>query len=270
MTRIHIAAACAGFAALAACRGGAAPQPLASANREIKTVAISHGRESFSLTQDSPGVWRVLPPDDAVDPADAAALLDGLRGLRPQTRLSKDAAAYGLSALDATNVHAEDFAGRPLFASRFGRPGLGGTVHMAAAAGGEVYLGSGPSPELLARNAQDWRDRRLLGAPCANVTIDSGRGWRAASPETASMLCGLRATAILPSLPAFLAGLDRPVLRVRAASGAFAVGSLMGGERWITVEGRAALLRAPAAPLAAALVESRVSRAPPKRGIITK
>jgi hypothetical protein len=43
---------------------------------------------------------------------------------------------------------------------------------------------------------------------------------------------------------------------------------MMGGERWISVEGRAALLRAPAAPLAAALVESRRAPASPRRGII--
>jgi hypothetical protein len=157
-----------------------------------------------------------------------------------------------------------------LFTARFGRKGLGGSVHMAAAAGAEAYLGSGPRAELLARGAQDWRDRRLLRGPCAGVTLDSGRGPRAAGPATAAALCGLRATAILPSLPEFLAGLDRPVLRVRSSAGAFAVGGLMGGERWISVEGRAALFRAAAPPLAAALVESRVSRAPPRRGIIRR
>ena len=222
------------------------------------------------MLQDSPGVWRVVPPDDRVDAADAAALLDGLRGLRPQTRLSKDAAAFGLSALDATSVRVAGAAGEPLFSARFGRRGLGRSVHMAAESAADVYLGTGPPPELLARGAQDWRDRRLLRAPCADVTLDSGRGPRTAETETAAGLCGLRATAILPSLPAFLAGLDRPVLRVRSGSGAFTVGALMGGERWIAVEGRAALFRAPAAPLAAAIAESRRWRAPASRGTIVR
>jgi hypothetical protein len=258
------------FAALAACRGDGPPRPLAAGNESVKTVAFARGRESFALIQGFPGEWRVVPPDDAVDAADAAALLDGLRGLRPQTRLSNDAAAYGLSAFDAMNVRVEGAAGRILFEGRFGRKGLGGAVHMAGAAGAEVYLGEGPPAELLARGAQDWRDRRLLRGACAGVTLDSGRGPRAAAPATAAALCGLRATAILPALPEFLAGLDRPVLRVRSRAGAFAVGGLMGGERWISVEGRAALFRAPAAPLAAALAESRVSRAPPERGIIAR
>jgi len=126
-------------------------------------------------------------------------------------------------------------------------------VHAAAGEGGEAYLVVGPPPELLARGPEDWRDRRLLRGRCEGVELNSGRGWRAAGPAAAAALCGLRATAILPPLPEFLAGLDRPVLRVRSASGAFAVGARMGGERWVSVEGRAALFRAPAAPLAAAV-----------------
>lgn len=258
------------LAVLSACRGDEAPRPLAAANETVKAVAIARGKESFALRQDVPGDWRVVPPDDAVDPAEAAALLDGLRGLDPQTRLSTDAAAYGLSALDATSVRAEGAAGRILFDGRFGRKGLGGAVHMASASGASVFLGAGPPAELLARGAQDWRDRRLLRGRCAGVTLDSGKGPRAAAPATAAALCALRATVILPPLPEFLAGLDRPVLRVSSPSGSFAVGALMGGERWISVEGRAALFRAPAAPLAAALVESRVSRAPSGRGIIRR
>lgn len=252
-------AALSALAALAACRGSGAPRPMTAANEDVKSVAISRGPESFSLVQELPGSWRVVPPDDAVDAAEAAALLDGLRRLAPRTRLSNDAAAYGLSPLDATGVRAAGAGAKPLFAARFGRRGLGGAVHMAADGGSDVYLGAGPAPELLARGAQDWRDRRLLRGPCRDVELDSGRGWRAADPATAAALCELRATAILPPLPSFLAGLDRPVLRVRAASGAFAVGALMGGERWISIEGRAALFRAPAAPLAAAADESRRS-----------
>ena len=270
MRRTSAASFFAALAALTACRGGGAPRPLKAANKDVKSVELSRGPESFSLIQDLPGEWHVVPPDDAVDPADAAALLDGLRSLEPRTRLSEDAAGYGLSALDAVAVRAAGAGGKPLFSARFGRRGLGGAVHMSGDGSGEVYLGSGPPLELLARGAQDWRDRRLLRAPCADVELNSGRGWRAASPETAAALCGLRATAILPPLPPFLAGLDRPVLRVRSASGAFAVGARMGRERWISVEGRSALLRAPAAPLAAAAVENPSHAKRPPSGIIPK
>ena len=256
------------LAFLAACRGDGAPRPLTAPNADVKTVAITRGRESFSLIQDAPGVWRVVPPDDAADGDDAAAFLDGLRGLNPETRLTSDAAAYGLSADDATAVLVSNSGGRTLFTARFGRRGLGAAVHMSAAGGADAYLGAGPPVELLARGAQDWRDRRLLPAPCANVELNAGRGWRPASPEAAAALCAARATAILPPLPAFLAGLDKPVLRVRAAKGGFAVGALMGGERWISVDGREALFRAPGAPLAAAAVEGRRARAPSAHGII--
>jgi hypothetical protein len=258
------------LAFLAACRGSGAPRPLAAPDADVKTVEISRGRESFALIQDAPGVWRVVPPDDAADAAGAASLLDGLRGLDPQTRLTSAAAAYGLSADDATSVRVAGSGTRTLFAARFGRRGLGAALHMSSAAGADAYLGIGPPTELLTRGAQDWRDRRLLAAPCADVELDSGRGWRPASPETAAALCGARATAILPPLPVFLAGLDKPILRVRAAKGGFAVGALMGGERWISVEGREALFRAPDAPLAAALVEGRRSRAPSGHGIMAK
>jgi hypothetical protein len=270
MKRLAMTPSLAFCAALAACRGGPAPRPLSAADREVKKVQISRGQETFVLVQDEPGTWRVLPPDDAVDPAEAAALLDGLRGLKPQTRLSGQAAAYGLSPSDATSVRASGAAGETLFAARFGRRGLGDAVHMAAGDRGEAYLGAGPAAELLGRGAQEWRDRRLLRGPCADVEVDAGRGWRAAAPATASSLCALRATAILPPMPDFLAGLDRPVLRVRSSSGSFAAGALLGGERWISGAGRAALLRAPAAPLAAALVEERASRGRPGRGIMTK
>lgn len=255
--------------AFSACRGSGAPRPLTAANEDVKSVRISRGRESFTLVQDFPGSWRVVPPDDAVDAADAAALLDGLRRLAQGPRLSNAAAAYGLAPSEATSVRAVGAADKPLFAALFGRRGPGGAVHLAAVEGGDAYLSTGPPPELLARGAEDWRDRRLLRGRCKDVELDTGRGWRPAAPATAAVLCGLRATAILPPLPEFLAGLDRPVLRVRAASGAFAVGSLMGRERWISIEGRAALFRAPAAPLAEAVQNpSREKR--PSSGIIPK
>lgn len=257
------------LAALSACRGGGPPRPLAAANADVKSVKISRGAESFSLVQDFPGSWRVVPPDDAVDPADAAALLDGLRSLSPGPRLSTDAAAYGLSAADATSVRAAGAGDKTLFAALFGRRGPAGAVHAAARAGSDAYLVIGPPHELLARGPEDWRDRRLLSGRCADVELDAGRGWRPADPETAAALCALRATAVLPPLPEFLAGLDRPVLRVRAASGEFSVGSMMSGERWISVAGRAALLRAPAKPLAEAVEKaSRGTR--PASGIISR
>lgn len=241
------------LAALSACRGGGPPRPLKAADREIKTVRISRGNEAFSLVQDFPGSWRVVPPDDAVDGAEVSALLEGLRRLEPGARLSRTGAAYGLSGSGAAIVRVDGASGTPMFVGVFGRRGPGGAVHAAASEGGEAYLVVGPPPDLLARGAENWRDRRLLGGRCAAVELNTGRGWRPASPASAAALCALRATAILPPLPEFLAGLDRPVLRVRTASGAFAVGSLMGGERWISVEGRAALFRAPAATLAAAV-----------------
>ena len=239
--------------ASAACRGGGAPRPLTADAADVRLVTVARGSESFSLVQDFPGSWRVVPPGDAADPADVAALLDSLRRLAPGPRLSRDAAAYGLSAAAATSLRAADAAGRTLFAARFGRRGPGGAVHADAGEGTEAYLATGPAPDLLARGAEEWRDRRLLNGRCASVELDAGRGWRPADPETAAALCALRATAVLPPLPEFLAGLDRPVLRVKSESGAFAVGSLMGGERWISVEGRDALLRAPARPLAEAV-----------------
>jgi len=245
------------LALLAACRGADAPRPLDAADREVVSVSISHGREALILRQESPGVWRVTPPHDAADAEGAAALLAGLRALRPEMRLSKDAAAYGLSENDATVVRVAGDGGRELYAARFGRNGLAGAVHMAADAGSDVFLAAGPSPELLARNAQDWRERRLLRAPCADVALDAGRGWRPASPATAAVLCALRATAVLPPLPGALAGLDRPFLRVRASSGSFSVGARMGSEFWLLVDGRDALLRAAGEPLAAARDEAR-------------
>lgn len=263
MSRFSIAAFLAVLPGLCACGGNGAPRPLAADDADVKSVLITRGPESFTLLQEFPGSWRVAPPDDAVDPADAAALLDGLRNLKPRTRLADGDAAYGLSALDATDVRAAGAGGKPLFAARFGRRGPGGAVHMSGGDGGAVYLGSGPPPELLARGADDWRDRRLLRGPCKDVELDAGRGWRAADPATAAVLCVLRATAILPPLPPFLAGLDRPVLRVRAASGAFTVGSRMGRERWISIEGRSALFRAPAAPLAAAVENPSHAKRPP-------
>lgn len=257
----------AALAALCACRGGGAPRPLAASNEDVRSVDITRGPESFKLVQDFPGSWRVIPPDDSVDPADAAALLDGLRSLSLGPRLSSDSAAYGLSASGAASVRAEGAGGRTLFSARFGRRGPAGAVHADAGEGREAYLVTGPPPELIARGAEDWRDRRLLRGPCVNVELDAGRGWRPADPETAAALCALRATAVLPPLPEFLAGLDRPVLRVRGASGSFSVGSRMGGERWISVEGRAALLRAAAGPLAAA-VEKASQRSRPSSAII--
>jgi hypothetical protein len=270
MSRLSIAAFLVVLSGLCACRGSDAPRPLAAANEDVKSVLITHGPASFSLLQELPGSWRVAPPGDSVDPADAAALLDGLRNLKPETRLADGDAAYGLAAPDATDVRAAGAGGKPLFSVRFGRRGPGGAVHMSGGDGAAVYLGTGPAPQLLARGADDWRDRRLLRAPCADVELDSGRGWRAASPAAAAALCGLRVTAILPSLPEFLAGLDRPVLRVRSASGAFAVGSRMGKERWVSIEGRTALFRVPAAPLAAAAVENPSHAERPSSGIIPK
>jgi hypothetical protein len=241
--------------ALSACRGGA-PRPLTASNEDVRSVEFTRGPASFKLLQDFPGSWRVVPPDDRVDPADAAALLDGLRRLAPGPRLSSDSAAYGLSASGATAVRAAGAANRTLFAARFGRRGPGGAVHADAGPGGDAYLVVGPPPELLARGADDWRDRRLLRGRCEAVELDAGRGWRPAPPGTAAALCALRATAILPPLPEFLAGLDRPVLRVRTAFGSFSVGALTGSERWIAVEGRPALMRAPAKPLAEAVAKA--------------
>jgi hypothetical protein len=241
----------------AACRGGA-PRALTAADREVKSVEVSRGRESFVLTQTAPGVWRVAPPDDEADAADAAALLAGLRALTPRTRLAKGAeTAYVLSDKDATVVRVRAGDARDtVFEARFGRRGLGDAVHMAAGRDGAAFLGEGPSPDLLARGAQDWRERRLMGESCTDVAIDAGRGWRAASSATAAALCRLRASTLLPALPEFLAGLDRPILRVRSGAGAFQVGARMGGERWVRVDGRPALFRAPAAPLAAAVIEA--------------
>jgi hypothetical protein len=244
------------LALLAACRGAGAPRPMTAADRDVESVSISRARESFLLTREPGGAWRVTPPGDAADADGAAALLAGLRALNPETRLSKDGAAYGLSDADATVVRVRGAGGRELYAARFGRNGLAGAVHMAAA-GTEAYLGFGPPPELLGRGSEDWRERRLLGKPCADVALDAGRGWRPASKETAAVLCGLRATAVLPPLPGELAGLGSPFLRVRASSGSFAVGARLGGEFWLLVDGRAALLRAPSAPLTAAREEAR-------------
>jgi hypothetical protein len=242
---------------LCACRGGA-PRPLSASDAEVSRVEISRGRDSFALIQSPPGVWRVAPPNDEADGRDVADLLAGLRALKAGTRLSDHAAAsYGLSETDATAVRVRTKMNvDPVFSALFGRRGLGSFVHMAAAAGGPAFLGEGPHPGLLARGAQNWRDRRLLHEPCANVELDAGRGWRTASSATAAALCGLRAGALLPALPEFLAGLDRPVLRVRSSGGAFRVGSRMGAERWVLVEGRTALFRAADAPLSSAIAEA--------------
>lgn len=216
-------------------------------------VEIARPRGVIALTVGEDGRWRLERPDDLADQEGARALLDGLRGLTlgPVVAGPRDAAAHGLGPGDEVLVKVRARGSdRPVFIGRFGRRALGRRLHYRADSDAPIVLAEGPEPALLTRDADDWRETRLLPDGCDNLEASAGKkGFVPIPPALAARLCVLRGVRPLPQDTAALVGLDRPFLRVRAAGGGFEVGARLGVNRAVRPAGRSVVFRVPAAAL---------------------
>ena len=212
-----------------------APAPL-RAGAEPARIEVRRPREDLIITRETGGPWVVARQDDL---ADAEAV--ELGGCAPHSVRHRAAAACKRLALPSRVRVLDDRAP---------------AVRLFAAA-------SSAAPPYFRAN----RSRR--GAPGDNV--DPCFSWRAVAQYACSelrgdeLLCGaarsgrcreralpLRTTGRNARRVAF----DRPLLRVRTPDGrGFTVGERRGGERLVRVDGRASLLRIPAAAIEAAAAD---------------
>ncbi len=233
---------------------GPGPQALRGPEKAAK-IEVRRAREDVLLERKN-GVWRVPRHDDLADSESVALLLGQLAALehgRPVAKAS-EAGAYGLGPADAIAVTVHDEGGQKGFEARFGRRALSRSAYFRASERDGVRIAEGIDSDLLRRLASEWREPRLLPGGCpGGLEVSIGKEWREAPAETAGALCSLRAAGFADGADPELAGLDKPLLRVRARDGrAFAVGDRRGSDRLVAVEGRSVLLRVPAAPLEAA------------------
>ncbi|MEQ1918707.1 MAG: hypothetical protein ABL955_05865 [Elusimicrobiota bacterium] len=238
-------------------RAWRAPAPARlSSDAEPARIEVRRPREDLILSRETGGPWVIPRQDDLADAEAVELLLSGLRALSFGPPIAKPGAALasGLGPADSVRVRVLDATGRTLFDGLFGRRLFGHSSYYHAHDQDVVRLATGVDPELLLRSSAQWREPRLLPGGCpGGVEISIGKIWRqATNEEVARGLCALRASHWATGTPEGLAGFDRPLLRVRTPEGrGFTVGERRGDERLVRVDGRAELLRIPAAAIEA-------------------
>ena len=235
-----------------------APAPL-RVGAEPARIEVRRPREDLIITREAGGPWVIVRQDDLADAEAVELLLRGLQSLSlgPPVAPADAGLACGLGPADCARVRVLDEAGRPLFDGLFGRRLFGRTSYFRASDQDAVLLATGVDPEILLRSSSQWREPRLLPAGCAGgLEIFARDGWRTVPDDPARELCSLRASHWATGTPEGLAGFDRPLLRVRTPDGrGFTVGERRGRERLVRVDGRASLLRIPAAAIEAAAAD---------------
>ena len=235
-----------------------APARLGSGSEPAR-IEVRRPREDLIISRDAGGPWVVARQDDLADAEAVELLLSGLRSLAfgPPVAPSEAGLASGLGPADSSRVRVLDAAGRPLFDGLFGRRVFGRSAYFRAYDRDAVRLATGLDPDLLLRSSEQWREPRLLPGGCDGGLEVLARGaWRPVPNAAARTLCSLKASHWATGTPAGLAGFDRPLLRARTPDGrGFTVGERRGGERLVSVNGRAALLRVHAAAIEAAAAD---------------
>ena len=203
----------------------------------LTTVLLSRQESDITLERRPDGSWTVTPPGDLADSQAASRLAGGLEALTfgDVVAGADAAAAYGLA------VRARAGMGDVLF----GRPALDGGLYAADGPGAPVRLARGPAPELLARSAEQWRERRALpqGCPSGAEVLEAGKPARRVPAD--DPLCALLATGFEPASAVPFGGFERPYLTVKPDGGpVMRVGArLSRRERAVSVEGRPGMLR---------------------------
>ncbi len=213
----------------------------------LTRVELMRGGGSLTLERRAAGSWTVTPPGDLADADAAERLAAGLAALTLGDVVAgrEDAAAYGLAPADAVKVRAWRETARGPAEASFGRRALDGGLHAMEPGDAPVRFARGPDPDLLARPAEGWRERRLLPGGCPHGAEVREAGRPARRVPAGDPLCALTASGFEPASAVPFGGFERPYLTLTAdGGGAFSIGArLSRRERAAAVEGRPGMMR---------------------------